>query len=290
MSGRILLQVEENGEAWYINPADFKKYFLNRPKDAFDLMRGLGIGITNNNLNKIPIGLIDYTDSDSDSDGLADRLETALGTNPQNKDSDGDGFLDKEELAGGYDPLNYRKMPLDEKFTQQNLGKIFLQVEQNGEAWYINPQDKKRYYLGRPIDAFLVMQKLGLGITNQNLNQITIGHLNQITQNQNQTNNINNSSGDNILQNIADAIRANDTQKTISYFIPQMHASIEYSMEHLNAEQKFTLANILSGSTLLESADNQKTYSTKIYFQGNYYPAYFYVIKELSGEWYLSNL
>ena len=36
--GRIVLQVENNGEAWYINPADLKRYYLGRPQDAFDIM------------------------------------------------------------------------------------------------------------------------------------------------------------------------------------------------------------------------------------------------------------
>ena len=34
------------------------------------------------------------------------------------------------------------------------LGKILLDVEQNGEAYYIYPKDKKAYYLGRLADAF----------------------------------------------------------------------------------------------------------------------------------------
>lgn len=44
-------------------------------------------------------------------------------------------------------------------------GKILLQVEQNGEAWYVNPTNSLRYYLGRPADAFNVMRELGLGIS-----------------------------------------------------------------------------------------------------------------------------
>jgi len=46
-------------------------------------------------------------------------------------------------------------------------GKILLQVESNGEAWYVNPENEKRYYLGRPADAFQVMRNLGLGISNK---------------------------------------------------------------------------------------------------------------------------
>jgi len=55
LAGKILLQVEENGEAWYINPANQQRYFLGRPNDAFELMRKLGLGIANKDLEQIPI-------------------------------------------------------------------------------------------------------------------------------------------------------------------------------------------------------------------------------------------
>ena len=45
-------------------------------------------------------------------------------------------------------------------------GYIFLQVESHGEAWYINPTDQKRYYLGTPADSFAIMREFGLGISN----------------------------------------------------------------------------------------------------------------------------
>lgn len=297
LKGKILLQVEQDGKAWYVDTYHFKRYSMGRPGEAFNLMRGLGLGITNEDLSKIPVGLIDYTDNDDDGDGLPNRLETALGTNTNNKDSDGDGFSDKEELLSDYDPLNYRKMPLDKNFIQKNLGKIFLQTERNGEAWYINPNDGRRYYLGSPTDAFRIMQKLALGITNHNIEKIIIGYINT-TKTKPSTNNDQNTiknttgdpSGDSVIQNIAGAIRENNLEKTLDYFTPQMQTSIEYSMKHLTAEQKFTLANILSGSQLTESSADKKTYTNKIYFEGQYHTAYFYVSKELNGNWYLSNL
>lgn len=46
-------------------------------------------------------------------------------------------------------------------------GSILLQVEDAGKAWYIYPTDKKKYYLGRPEDAFNIMRKLGLGATHK---------------------------------------------------------------------------------------------------------------------------
>ena len=51
-------------------------------------------------------------------------------------------------------------------------GRILLQVQDKGQAWYVNPVDGKRYYLGRPADAFSVMQRLGLGISNDNFSEL----------------------------------------------------------------------------------------------------------------------
>lgn len=115
LSGRIILQVEDNGEAWYIFPTDQRRYYLGRPYDAWNAMRSLGLGITNADLARIP------TNNDS-WDGPADLIERLKGY-------------------------------------------ILLQVENNGEGWYINPVDNKRYYLGKPDDAFQIMQDLGLGAT-----------------------------------------------------------------------------------------------------------------------------
>lgn len=47
LSGRILLQIEDKGQAWYVNPLDSHRYFLGRPDDAWRLMRTFGLGITN---------------------------------------------------------------------------------------------------------------------------------------------------------------------------------------------------------------------------------------------------
>jgi len=39
LAGRILLQVEQRGEAWYVDPVDLQRYFLGSPDDAFNLMQ-----------------------------------------------------------------------------------------------------------------------------------------------------------------------------------------------------------------------------------------------------------
>ncbi len=119
VSGRIVLDVENHGEAWYIYPFNNYRYYLGRADDAFDIMRYLSQGITDADLANIP---------------------------KKNDTFEGDRAL-RERLAGW----------------------IVIQVEQHGEAWYINPTDLKRYYLKRPKSAFKLMSKFGLGITASDL-------------------------------------------------------------------------------------------------------------------------
>ena len=173
LKGKILLQVESKGEAWYISPSDGKKYSMGRPNDAFALMRQLGVGISNDNLKKISIGNENLSGQDSDADGLSDMVEDSLGTDKNSKDTDGDGYEDKSELLSGHNPQGTGKILIDGVFSKKQGGKILLQVEGKGEAWYVSPADSKRYFLGRPVDAFNLMRKLGLGVSNGDLNKIS---------------------------------------------------------------------------------------------------------------------
>lgn len=116
LKGKILLQVEDKGQAWYVNPVNGKKYSLGKPADAFDLMRKLALGVSNANFNSIEKS-----------------------------------------------PSSWKNL----------AGRILIKPEDNGKAYYFNPDNLKLYYLGRPADAFNVMRNLGLGITTGNLNTIT---------------------------------------------------------------------------------------------------------------------
>ena len=60
----------------------------------------------------------------------------------------------------------------DLNFADSQKGKIFLQVEENGEAWYVNPRDSRRYFLGSPANAFGLMRELGLGISENDFNKL----------------------------------------------------------------------------------------------------------------------
>jgi hypothetical protein len=148
-------------------------------------MREEGLGISNANLDKIPIGLDHNVKEDSDGDGLSDAFEDAVGTDPNKADTDDDGYNDYTELKNDYNPKGKNRLGLDKSYAQGQKGRIFLAVERNGEAWYVYPGDSKRYFLGRPDDAFQLMRRKGLGISNKSLNQIKIKAQNQNGPNKN---------------------------------------------------------------------------------------------------------
>src|SRR5665811_1108867 len=50
LNGRILLQVEDKGQAWYVNPLNSQRYYLGRPDDAWQIMRSLGLGVSNSDI------------------------------------------------------------------------------------------------------------------------------------------------------------------------------------------------------------------------------------------------
>ena len=83
LSGRILLQVQSHGEAWYVNPDTLRRYYLGRPDDAFALMRSLGLGITNIDLagilvspsSSVPPGTVGVVPTPITPSTLADARE-----------------------------------------------------------------------------------------------------------------------------------------------------------------------------------------------------------------------
>jgi hypothetical protein len=176
IKGKILLQVESKGEAWYVNPASGERNSLGRPSEAFEVMKSAGVGITNANLKKIQVADKNLASGkDTDGDGLSDTIEISFGTDASSTDSDSDGTDDKTEILAGYDPTSSDTASMiDADFAAEQSGKILLQVESKGEAWYVNPTDNKRYFLGRPADAFNVMRSVGLGISNDNLDKVKV--------------------------------------------------------------------------------------------------------------------
>jgi hypothetical protein len=167
LKGKIILKVSDQGKAYYVSPSAKAMYYLGKPEDAYAVMRSQGIGISNADLQRIPIGLSSESGIDADGDGLSDALEDAIGTDKFNNDTDIDGYDDRAEVTAGYSPIEKAGThQYDKNFANAQKGKIFLQVEHRGEAWYVNPADGKRYFLGRAADAYSIMRVLSLGISN----------------------------------------------------------------------------------------------------------------------------
>ena len=62
MKGRILLDVENNGEAWYVDPVSGKRHYMRNGKEPYKIMKNLSLGITNLDLAKIPTGSLEEED------------------------------------------------------------------------------------------------------------------------------------------------------------------------------------------------------------------------------------
>ncbi|MBI4090982.1 MAG: hypothetical protein HY422_03075 [Candidatus Komeilibacteria bacterium] len=178
VKGRILLQVENKGEAWYVDPATAKKFYLKDGASAYQALQVFGLGITNDDLNQIPVAADTAIDPvDTDADGVPDALEQQLGTDPAVVDSDQDGFKDGEEVLNNFNPLGNGAVRISQSLVNRLKGRIVLQTQSRGEAWYINPVNGKRYYLKDGVSAYQIMRRLSLGIKDQDLNTIDVGTL-----------------------------------------------------------------------------------------------------------------
>ncbi|MFA5359138.1 MAG: hypothetical protein WC310_04975 [Patescibacteria group bacterium] len=178
LRGKILLQVEGEGQAWYVDPDTSKRYYLKNGESAYTALRAFGLGITTKDLEKIPVGWRNSdANYDSDNDSLKDYLEDAIGTDKNNADSDYDGYNDAKELTYYYNPLGTSKLTFDNKLVNRLKGKILLQIDHGGEAWYVNPADGKRYYMKDGNAAYELMRNLSVGIKNSDLRKVKVGSL-----------------------------------------------------------------------------------------------------------------
>src|SRR3989344_111837 len=120
-------------------------------------------------LGNVPV----TTTQDLDGDSLTNDQEIQYNTDPQNWDTDFDSYSDGQEVANNFDPLNPPVIiNINTALVNRLKGYILLQVQQNGEAWYVHPVDGKRYYLRNGNVAYQIMRFLSLGITDQDLSTI----------------------------------------------------------------------------------------------------------------------
>jgi len=53
--GQFLLQVEENGEAWYVNPLDNRRHLIQNGKKGLDTLKALAIDMSSSKLKIFPV-------------------------------------------------------------------------------------------------------------------------------------------------------------------------------------------------------------------------------------------
>jgi hypothetical protein len=85
------------------------------------------------------------------------------------------------KLGGEHYSLNIGKGASEadrKKMFKRVQGNILLQVEQKGEAWYVDPVSEKRFYMRDGITAFGMMRSFGLGINNANFESLESGNTN----------------------------------------------------------------------------------------------------------------
>ncbi|MCX6722568.1 MAG: hypothetical protein NT094_00695, partial [Candidatus Staskawiczbacteria bacterium] len=76
------------------------------------------------------------------------------------------------EVAATTSKLLNKEPKVDLTFAKKQVGKILLQVESRGEAWYVSQTDSNRYYMADGNAAYNIMRNLGVGISNANLEKI----------------------------------------------------------------------------------------------------------------------
>lgn len=178
LRGFFLIQVEDKGQAWYVDQKNGLRHYLSEKGSLSNIVARFGLGVSNSDLAKIPIAV----DSrlivmDSDGDGLDDKLERAIGADSFKADSDSDGYPDSLEIFYHFNPLGSGRLLIDKEFSSKLAGNILLQTENHGEAWYLNPKDNLRYYIADDQALFKIIRYLGKGISNDDLSQVADGIL-----------------------------------------------------------------------------------------------------------------
>ena len=123
-----ILKPTEGGDLWYYDPVSLKRYCLPDADMAYIALGQFGLGITNADLEKIPVA----------------------------------------GMGGG---------EADEKLVDKLRGRILLQVESVGEAWYVAPLSGQRHYLANGAEALNILTWLARPASAKEIFPIPVGEL-----------------------------------------------------------------------------------------------------------------
>ncbi|MDD4900756.1 MAG: hypothetical protein PHS62_01420 [Patescibacteria group bacterium] len=215
LKGKILLQVEDKGQAWYVEPKIGERHYMANGDEAYNIMRNLGVGITTKDLERIQ----------------------------NNKNA-----------------------------AVKHSGKIFLQVESHGEAYYVDFSGNL-HYLKNGAEAFNVMRNLGLGITNSNLEKISISGGLSLPTNKNGLVSDNEINTTKYSEQKTDIQYSLGLQNWIKNIISLYKSNIGYAKNVIEDANTYRY-NLLNAKSLLEALRDVETKS-------NYKQAYILLIEHL---------
>ena len=131
--GKVLVETDNKSKIWYVDPLKKEKYPLNSESDAVDVMKKVGVGISNKDINRIKLPTSKYS--------------------------------------------NWR----DYTFAKNLSGRIFVQVQDKGQAWYIDPINFRKYYLGSGKNALNILKSLSIKAKSSEINKIKTGTISLAT-------------------------------------------------------------------------------------------------------------
>jgi hypothetical protein len=110
LKGRILLQVEQHGEAWYVYPKTCRRIYMPDGASAYTIMRFLGLGITDRDLMKIDMGTVETGQFEqSDADTLPSSDQTTQTPTESDSDATSSGGTGTSDSTASYfvDPTDF---------------------------------------------------------------------------------------------------------------------------------------------------------------------------------------
>lgn len=156
LKGRLLLQVEDHGRVWYVDPVGLERHEVTFA-NALNLFESLSLGVTNADLRKIPLNPDSFDDTtDTDNDGFTDKSEATYGYNP--------------EMASDPDNRGNDKLIFDAALASRLQGRLLLQVEDRGRVWYVDTEGQRWEVTWD--NLMNLFRRLALGITNADLEEV----------------------------------------------------------------------------------------------------------------------
>ena len=200
VKGDGLLVVDKHGMYWDVDPVTGLRVYLRDGEEVMQYGSRRAQGITYDDIQKIPIRIPEvlYSLEDSDEDGLADRLEDAIGSEKTNADTNEDGISDKQAILNGYHPktkvkFNYwSDKDIWNKIENVWKSNFLIQIgdKSHGELWKIvknlenlekNKQENtdkyrvyERVYIGTSDSSYEVMQGTSRGIKASDIQQVDV--------------------------------------------------------------------------------------------------------------------